>query len=77
MIYTYDGTKEKCPKPLVKMRLMLKTMRSEDQCLLLLKDLGSINDIPALLTKLGHSFVLRKKEHDIVEICITNKKGNR
>jgi TusA-related sulfurtransferase len=74
MIYEYDGTKEKCPIPLVNMRLILKKMKSDDQCLIRLIDPSSIKDISALLTKQLYPYSQRLIGDGIVEICITNKK---
>ncbi len=74
MIYEYDGTQEKCPVPLVNMRLILKKMRNDDQCLIKLKDPSSIKDIPALLTKQGYSYSQCLIANGLVEICIKNKK---
>ncbi len=74
MIYEYDGTNEKCPVPLVNMRLILKKMQCDDQCIIRLKDSSSIKDISALLTKQVYSYSQRVLGGDIVEICITNKK---
>ncbi len=74
MIYEYDGTQEKCPVPLVNMRLILKKMHNGDQCLIRLKDPSSIKDISALLTKQVYPYSQREIDSGIVEICITNKK---
>ncbi|GAA0819606.1 hypothetical protein GCM10009111_23880 [Colwellia asteriadis] len=73
MIYSYDGTRERCPIPLVQTRLLLKKMREGDYCQLQLKDSGSIQDIPKLLSKLGYSYTQHKNKDDVVEITINNK----
>ncbi len=70
MIYSYDGTEEKCPVPLVQTRLLLKKMTLGDQCLIVLKDKGSIVDIPKLLIKQGYDFKQQALEHGVVKIYI-------
>lgn len=70
MIYHYDATDEVCPLPLVKLRVMLKKMESGDECHLLIKDKGSISDIPRLLDKLNHHYTARFMNSDIQELII-------
>jgi len=56
MIYEYDGRKDKCPLPLVKMRVMLKKMLASDECIVIIADSGSINDIPKYLDNKGYTY---------------------
>jgi len=70
MIYSYDGTQEKCPVPLIQTRLLLKKMKVGDQCIIVLKDKGSIVDIPKLLRKQGYHFQQTFLEQSIVKISI-------
>ena len=70
MIYKYDGRGEKCPVPLVKLRLLLKKMKDGDQCIITIDDIGSINDIPKLLDKQGYSYQKQSNDIGIVEISI-------
>jgi len=70
MIYKYDGRGEKCPVPLVKLRLLLKKMQYGDQCIITIDDIGSINDIPKLLDKQGYSYQKQSNDIGIVEISI-------
>jgi tRNA 2-thiouridine synthesizing protein A len=65
MIYEYDARSEKCPVPLVQLRLLLKKMSDSDSCLLKISDRGSIQDIPKLLTKNGYTYKQSwlEKEH--------------
>ena len=70
MIYKYDGKGEKCPVPLVNLRLLLKKMQDGDQCIITIDDLGSINDIPKLLDKQGYFYQKQIKEIGTVEICV-------
>jgi TusA-related sulfurtransferase len=56
MIYKYDGIGEKCPVPLVQLRLLLKKMQQGDQCIITINDIGSLQDIPKLLTKKGYHY---------------------
>ncbi|TWX67802.1 sulfurtransferase TusA family protein [Colwellia demingiae] len=73
MIYKYDGRGEKCPVPLVKLRLLLKKMQDDDQCIITIDDTGSINDIPKLLAKQGYFYQKQTTEIGIVEISISRK----
>lgn len=73
MIFNYDGTSDKCPVPLVTMRLLLKKMQKGDQCTVLIKDAGSVKDLPKLLTKQGYSYSQHSMSDGIVEIIIESK----
>jgi TusA-related sulfurtransferase len=73
MIFDYDGTKEQCPVPLVKMRVLLKKMQDGDQCILLIKDSGSITDIPKLLTKQGYSYSQHSTNDGIVRVIVESR----
>ena len=73
MIFNYNGTNDKCPVPLVTMRLLLKKMRLGDQCVLLIKDQGSLKDIPKLLSKQGYCYSQFGLSDGIVEIIIESK----
>ncbi|KGJ87385.1 sulfurtransferase TusA family protein [Colwellia psychrerythraea] len=70
MIYKYDGRGEKCPVPLVNLRLLLKKMHPNDECIITIDDLGSITDIPKLLTKQGYHYREQNTVNGIVEISI-------
>lgn len=74
MIYQYDGSAEKCPLPLVQMRVILKKMTVNDSCILLLRDQGSLNDIPKYLTKKGYSFTKNTLSNGCVELHIRTGK---
>ena len=71
MIYEYDARSEKCPVPLVQLRLLLKKMSSTDFCLLKISDKGSIKDIPKLLTKQGYSYKQSWLEESSLELFIS------
>ncbi len=73
MIFNYDGTNDKCPVPLVTMRLLLKKLQLGDQCILLIKDPGSLKDIPKLLKKQSYFYSQRRLEDGIVEVVIESK----
>lgn len=73
MIFNYDGTREKCPVPLVAMRLLLRKMFPGDRCVLLLKDAGSRQDIPKLLNKIGYCYRQYDVGEGIIKIIIENK----
>jgi TusA-related sulfurtransferase len=75
MIYKYDGRGEKCPVPLVKVRLLLKKMQDGDQCIITIDDIGSINDIPKLLDKQGYFYQKQTNVSGFVEMSINRKKS--
>ena len=70
MIYEYDARSEKCPVPLVQLRLLLKKMSDSDSCLLKISDRGSIQDIPKLLTKNGYTYKQSWLEKNTLELFI-------
>ncbi len=70
MIYKYDGIGEKCPVPLVQMRLLLKKMQFGDQCIITINDTASLNDIPKLLKNLEYNFSEKSLGKGVVEITI-------
>ncbi len=71
MIFQYDASQEKCPVPLVNLRLILKKMQQGDTCIIKLSDEGSKNDIPKLLIKLGYCFDQSIIDTSVVEIIIS------
>ena len=70
MQYEYDATAEKCPLPLVKMRVILNKMQQGDSCLMQISDKGSIKDIPKLLKKQGYSFSEKYLNKSILQLHI-------
>ena len=70
MIYEYDARSEKCPVPLVQLRLLLRKMSDSDSCLLKISDRGSIQDIPKLLTKNGYTYKQSWLEKNTLELFI-------
>ncbi len=74
MIFQYDASQEKCPLPLVNLRLLLKKMQRNDICVIKITDRGSIEDIPKLLVKLGYKHTLTTIDENVVEVTITNNK---
>tara|TARA_R110001583_G_scaffold46761_9_gene146555 strand:+ start:5366 stop:5602 length:237 start_codon:yes stop_codon:yes gene_type:complete len=73
MIFHYDASQEKCPLPLVNLRLILKKMKKEDICVLKIADLGSKKNIPKLLTKLGYCYNQSPIDNNVVEITLSLK----
>jgi TusA-related sulfurtransferase len=71
MIYEYDARSEKCPVPLVQLRLLLRKMSDSDSCLLKISDRGSIQDIPKLLTKNGYTYKQSWLEKNTLELFIS------
>lgn len=74
MIYEYDATQDKCPVPLVNLRLLLRKLTPIDSCLIRICDNGSKKDIPKLLTKQGFYFEHREVDEHIVELTIRMEK---
>ena len=68
MIYKYDGSEEQCPVPLIHLRLLLKKMIVGDECIILIKDKGSVNDIPKLLNKNNVSYHKQVLDNEIIEL---------
>jgi TusA-related sulfurtransferase len=71
MNFQYDASQEKCPLPLVNLRLILKKMNKSDVCVFRIRDLGSKENIPKLLSKLGYSYNQSPIDNNVVEITIT------
>lgn len=71
MIYRYDGSESRCPVPLVQMRLLLKKMDASDSCIIILKDSGSLKDIPKYLTSKGYYFTSVTYDDGRTELHIT------
>lgn len=71
MFYQYDATTEKCPVPLVQLRLILKKMSIDDHCVIKISDVGSKKDIPKLLTKQGFNFTESWLDNAVLELNIT------
>jgi len=70
MLFEYDATAEKCPLPLVKMRVILNKMQQGDACMMLISDKGSKKDIPKLLIKQGYDFSEQHLNDSIVQVYI-------
>lgn len=73
MIYEYDATLDKCPLPLVKLRVILKKMVDNDSCIIRLADNGSKSDIPRLLTQQHYPYVVKRLIDEVVELHINNR----
>lgn len=72
MLYQYDARAEKCPLPLVNLRVLLKKMSVGDSCIIQISDAGSKSDIPNLLTRQGYPFKKIFKQ-DYLEIHIQHR----
>ncbi len=77
MIYKYDGRGQKCPVPLIKLRLILKKMQFGDQCIITIDDKGSIQDIPKLLTKQSYCYQMKTISSGVIEISINASSTNK
>ncbi|WP_206486373.1 sulfurtransferase TusA family protein [Thalassotalea sp. G2M2-11] len=74
MIYEYDATGDKCPLPLVKMRLILKKMTTLDSFVLRIADKGSKSDIPKYLQDKGFQYSIANITAQVQELVITTGK---
>ncbi len=70
MIFKYDGCGCKCPEPLIKVRLLLKKMKGDDKCYIIINDNASIKDIPKFLQKKGYRFTTTSLPNDTLQITI-------
>lgn len=66
----YDGTNEKCPVPLVKLRVMLKKMNKGDTCTVKVNDQGSKQDIPKWLTSRDYEYSAEQIDDNTLELLI-------
>lgn len=73
MIFQYDASAEKCPLPLVNLRLILNKMTINDVCVIKICDVGSKESIPKLLTKLGYHFHQSLIDINTLEITISKE----
>jgi len=73
MIYEYDARNDKCPLPLVKLRVILKKMTGNDRCILLIADSGSKSDIPKLLDKYEYPYRMTSIENNAIKIQIESR----
>jgi TusA-related sulfurtransferase len=71
MLYNYNGVNDKCPVPLVNLRVILKKMSCNDSCLIQIADEGSKKDIPKLLTKQNVQFTQHWLNETVLELLIT------
>lgn len=74
MIFEYDASEDKCPLPLVKMRVLLNKMKDNDVCIIKVADSGSKSDIPKYLTDKGYVFCQRQISTTLVELHIKTGK---
>lgn len=73
MQHKYNATLDKCPLPLVKMRVILKKMDINDSCLIKIIDKGSKKDIPKFLSRAGYIYTQKIFDDGVVEILIQNR----
>lgn len=71
MIYQYDGRRDKCPVPIVTIRVALKKLKPNDIYIVKLADRGSISDIPKYLSSKNYLFSERVIEDGALELEIT------
>ncbi|MGB0832953.1 MAG: sulfurtransferase TusA family protein [Psychrobium sp.] len=72
-----DFTLLRCPVPLVQTKLFVKNAEVGTRCRILLSDPGSIQDVPAILKKMGHLVEIQTDEltkQVTVNLQITKRK---
>lgn len=73
MLIEYDATHEKCPLPLVTVKRHLRNLSSNDVLKVRIKDKGSLEDIPKLLTSMSYPFECNQLAHSVTELIITGR----
>ena len=73
MVYEYDGRNDKCPLPLVKLRVLLRKVVKGDICVIKISDRGSLSDIPKYLENKGYSYTEQQLNVSSLELRIIGK----
>lgn len=68
---TLDASTWRCPLPLLKVKLWLKTAANGQQLRLLITDTGSRQDIPAYLLRMGHAIITESDHDHLLTLIIT------
>ena len=68
---TLDASAWRCPLPLLKMKLWLKTATAGQQLRLCIVDIGSRQDIPRYLLRMGHTVVVESDDGRVLNLLIT------
>jgi len=65
----------RCPIPLVQTKLFVKSAKGGTQCQILLSDPGSVQDVPAILKKMGHQIEIQQKSDNNLVVLTVIIKG--
>lgn len=76
MHFQYDGSNERCPVPLVQLRVMLKKMKVNDSCSIKIHDQGSKQDIPKWLTMRGYNYNTEILTSGVIQLHIKNQQSD-
>ena len=76
MIYEYDGRGEQCPVPLINLRLLLKKMSVDDECIIIINDIGSVKDIPKFIIKSGFYYEKKIIDNSTIKLIINTLGDN-
>ena len=68
---TLDAKAWRCPLPLLKVKMWLKTAHSGQQLQLSIADAGSRQDIPRYLLRMGHTVTELSDEAGVLILLIT------
>lgn len=73
-IIKYDARSDRCPVPLVKTKLLLKSLDKGQALRILLCDSGSKQDIPKWMTSIGLPFITTQLSNNVLEVSVTKEK---
>lgn len=73
-IIKYDARLERCPIPLIKTKLLLKSLDKGQALRILLCDSSSKQDIPKWMTTIGLKFTTIELSENDLEITVTKEK---
>lgn len=68
---TLDASAWRCPLPLLQMKVWLKTATVGQQLRLYISDVGSRQDIPRYLLRMGHRFIQESDDGRVLNLLIT------
>ena len=67
---TLDATMLRCPMPLLKTKMVLKTLSPGDILLVLATDTGAKKDIPRFIARSQHRLILSTQEDSVYQFYI-------
>lgn len=70
MQFNLDTSKQICPIPLLKLKLVMRQCQVGDRIIQLVSDKSSVKDIPAWLNKKGHLVTVSQVSNNLFELTI-------